>query len=151
MTNRGTDHRLRSGTQAVVDVTTTYAISAITVPSDGLADADFYVVNGELSIPIQPTRISGSADGSEGDDGPVKFDWVFDYFSMDMATNFLTAAGLLTTRSAPVTVMTYDELNNAKFVQCTIHRPLLPGPDAQYWRDGYNKIRFRFTNGIIIT
>jgi len=134
----------------VASCDSTYAIALITVPSDEIADADFYVVNGE-STPLQPTRISSNADGSKTDDGFYIFDWIFDFFTLSMTANFLSAAGLTTARSAPVTVMTYDEMKNTKFVQCIIHRPLLPGPDAQYWRDGYSKIRFRFTNGVVIT
>lgn len=150
--SRGTDHRIRTGTQAVVDVTTTYALSAITVPGDDLADADFYVVNGELSQPPLPARTSMNADGSESDDGFYTFDWVFDYFPFGMLTNFLTAAGLTSVRSAVVTVMTYTaETNAAVYLTCIIHKPRFPGADAQYAKDGFSKVRFRFTNGVVIT
>lgn len=149
--SRGTDQRMRAGTQAVVDVTSSYALSLITVPSDEIADADFYVVNGELSTPPQPARISQNADGSESDDGFYNLDWVFDYMTFGMVTNFLSAAGLTSARTALVTIMTYSELNAVVYLQCRIHKPRFPGPDAQYARDGFSKVRFRFTEGVIVT
>ncbi len=150
--SRGTDHRLRSGHQVVTDVDSSYAISAITVPSDEIADADFYVVNGEISQPPTPARISQNADGSESDDGFYTFDLVIDYMSFGMITNWNTRAGLTSVRSAPVTVMTYHgETNAAVFLQCIMHKPRFPGPDALYARDGYAKVRWRCTNGVIVT
>lgn len=149
--SRGTDHRLRSGHQTVVNVDSTYAIALITVPSDEIADADFYVVNAEVSQPPQPARISQNADGSASDDGFYTFDLVIDYMTLSMVTNWNTRAGLTSVRSAPVTVMTYTELNSAVFLQCIMHKPKFPGPDAQWWRDGFTKVRWRCTNGVIIT
>lgn len=149
---RGTDHRLRSGHVSVVSCDSTYAIALIPVPSDEIADADFYVVNGAVSQPPQPARVSNNADGSQSDDGFHTFDLVLDYMTFGMVTNWNTRAGLTSARSAPVTVMTYNgETNVAMFLQCTMHKPLFPGPDAQYARDGYTKVRWRCTNGVIIT
>ena len=150
--SRGTDHRLRSGTQAVVDVTTTYALSAITVPSDELADADFYVVAGDGSECPLPARISQTADGGLSSDGFMTFSWRIPYMTFGMVTNFLAAAGLTSARSAPVTVMTYDEVNQPVFLQAIIVRPQFGrSQDASYAPDGYRNVVWRFVNGIVIT
>lgn len=150
--SRGSDHRLRSGTQAVVDVTTTYAISAITVPSDDVADADFYVVAGDGSECPSPARISQSADGSRSADGFMTFSWRIPYMTFGMVTNFLSASGLTTAQSALVTVMTYTELNSAIFLTATIIRPQFGRyQDAVHAPDGYQNVVWRFVNGVVIT
>jgi hypothetical protein len=147
---RLTGQRLRSGLWIVADLTSTYEIEALAAASDQ-DDQSLWTIAGDGSQPVQPARISSNADGSVSADGFMNFSWRFSYLTFGMTTAWLTNCGLTSARSAPVTVMTYDETDAAVFLTALAIRPLLPGPDAQYAPGGYSNVIMRFTNAVLIT
>lgn len=147
---RLTGHRIRSGLQVVGSVTSSYAIENFAKQSDQF-DVAAWTIAGEGTTPPQPARVSNNADGSKSDDGFYSWVWRMSYMSFGMMSYFLTQTGLTSARTADVTVMTYNELDVAVYLQCKITRPLMPGPDAQYAIAGYQNVLWRFSNGVIIT
>lgn len=147
---RSTGQRLRSGIWTVSDLTSTYEIANLTVPSDGFSDTEYWCYAAQGSTPPQPARVSRNADGSQSDDGFYSWSSRLSYCSFDMLPIFLTAAGLTSSRSADVTVMEYNELNVAVFLTAKIIKPLFPSSDAVMIANGWS-ITWRFTNGVIIT
>lgn len=144
-TARLTAQRIRSGTQAVVDVTTAYAVTARTVQSD--QDIIPWALAASLTTAPRRARASVMADESAYEDGTYRFQWGVSIMTHLMykvwCDDFLPSGAA----RANVTVMTYDEYDVAVYLQCKIIRPT----SLNRVIGGYRDVIWEFAGGVIIT
>jgi hypothetical protein len=141
--------RIREGLYDVSDMTDTYEVIQLEVQEDQ-DDSDWWVLDGWRSTPPKPARRTKMADGSVKRDGFYSFDWVITYMSFGMLAYWLDRFLPNGADAASVTVMTYDENDEAVFLQCIINRPELPG-DGEPTMGGWMNVRWRFDTGVVIT
>jgi len=142
---RETEHRLRSGTHPADDVTDSYALSGFPEQADQDAEIQQWSVDTLRSTPPK-RRVVEFADGSAGEDGDWQFELVISYLSLLMLKYLLDTFLPGGAQSGLVTVMTYDAVGSARFFQCTLRKPDLPG-DGEAVFGGWNNVVLRFTKG----
>ena len=143
-------HRIRAGTHTVVNITSTYEVTALPVQGDMDTYPIEWLPPDDSSTPPVRARIETAADGTRLSDGFYEFQWRFSYMTFGMLTHWLNTFLPSGAESAAVSVMTYDNTNTAVYLNCTLIRPTLPG-DAAPAPGGWRDITFRFTGGTIIT
>lgn len=149
-TARLTGHRIRSGTQTVGNVTSTYAVTAFPIQTDMTHGELWYAPDAQGTTIPKRARRSLMADGSARRDGFYEWQWRFRYWTHDMLAYFLTNYLSSGAQSALVTVMTYDETDTAVYLTCTVYRPELPG-DGEAVPGGWKDVIIHFRGGEIIT
>lgn len=136
-------HRIRSGTHAVVDLTSTYEVRLLATQTDQDAGAR-WGVNSTIAI---PARLRTAISGKVVADGYYTFQWTFTGMTFDMFDYFCDQFLPSNVWSAAVTVMQYDRGNDAQYFTATILRPASP-PIITI---GYQNVTFDFIKGTIIT
>jgi hypothetical protein len=158
-TPRATGHRIRAGTQTVGNITSTYAVSALPTQTDqGVVE---WVIDGSSTTYPEYARVVINLDGSASADGPVSFQWNMTYMTEDMMSHWLTTFLPSGVYSAAVSVMTYDPVGTAVYLNCKLYRPNFSEAggnqfdgrmsSAQYAFGGYRNVIWRFGEGTIIT
>lgn len=147
---RLTGHRIRTGTQIVADVTSTYAITAFPAQTDMTGGVLWYAPDARGTTIPRRARRSLLADGTARRDGFYEWQWKFTYWTHDMLGYFLTTYLSSGVQSALATVMAYDETDTAMYLTCTVYRPELPG-DGEAVIGGWKDVIIRFRGGAVIT
>lgn len=142
------DQRIRSGIQAVVDVTTTYAIKNFALQSDqGVGFPPWVGPDAAASTVPTPAEIRVSLSKKQLPNGDYLWSWVFSHFTQQMYKYWLDTFFNTNEWWGYVTVMDYDWDETPIFLTGIIHRPSqlnrVPG--------GYSNVPFAFTDGAIIT
>ena len=141
--------RLRSGTHAASDVSSTYNVVDFTVQADQ-SHAIPWTIDSAGTTPPKHKRIVQNADESWAADGFAEWSWRMSYMTNGMLSFWLAAFLPAGVKSAAITAMTYDETDTAVFYQALIKRPEFPGPDAQYASGGWGNVIWRFARGVQI-
>jgi len=149
-TTRATDHRIRSGTQAVVDVTSTYSVTARSKASDQPTDPNFWIIDTLQSTAPKPARVATMLDLSQAADGFYSWQWVISHMTNGMLTLWYTDFLPSGARSGVVTVRTYTDADVSVYLTGVVYRPNLPG-DGTPILGGWANVVWRFDRGVVIT
>lgn len=144
---RHTDQRIRATWVTQAALTSSYAVSAIPTQTDQDIDQMPWVLDGRLHVPVRYQRYAMTADQRYTEDGGLIGQWGFSFMSFGMLNYWLATllAGLV---SGPVTIMDYDNTETVKYVQCYMHKPLLPG-DGEWTPAGWKNVIWKWTGGVI--
>lgn len=143
---RQTGHRLRSGLWLPTDVDSSYAVSALPVQTD-MGLLPLWGINAQESDPPKYARITTNADLSQSGDGFLTFSWVFSFMTFLMLDAWFDSFLPSGIQSAPVTVMTYDETEVARFIQATLLRTVFPSQEARAVPSGWGGVKWTFVLG----
>lgn len=152
-TARGDAPRLRSGTQAVGSITSTYAVTNWTVQSDQQVNNQIVVpwVAPYQMLPPEYSRIIIAADGTQTGDGYVRGVFgPFVYWTFGMMDYFLDTYLSTTAYSAAGSLMVYDITDTAIYLNATIYRPII-GQDMEPVFGGWQNVKIRYDFGTVIT
>lgn len=145
-TARGTGQRIAAGTLSAAALTNAYDITALPVQSD----QDFscpWILSASLCTTPTPARVTTNGDLSRSADGFTSWRIGFTYMTFGMTSywndTFLPGG----VWSAPITIMDYDEDNQAVFYQATIYRPNYPSDKAQYITGGWARVTYDIAKG----
>jgi hypothetical protein len=141
--------RIRAGTHAASDLTSTYNVVDFALQSDQ-SHATPWTIDSAGTTPPKHKRVVQNADESWSPDGTVEWAWRMGYMTNGMLSYWLATLLPAGVYSATVTAMTYDATDNAVFYQALIKRPDFPGPDAQYAIGGWGNVIWRFAGGVQI-
>jgi hypothetical protein len=146
---RSIGQRIRAGTHTAASLTTTYLITSLPVQADQ-NDSTPWIVNAALCTTPTPARITTNADLSRSPDGYYSWQIGFDYMTFGMTDHwngtFIPGGGY----SAPITIMDYNEENQAMFFTGEIWRPNYPSDKAQYIIGGWAKVIYDIRRGVQI-
>lgn len=148
-TPRNDDHRLRLGTYTGTDITSTYAIKSWANQTDQIVDnqVDVPWAGPVKCLPPQRARITIAADGTASEDGWLKgILGPFSYWTMDMNGYFLTTIFPAGVRFSLVSMMLFDEKDDAVYVNATMYRPVA-GQDYKAVYGGWESINLRYDVG----
>lgn len=139
-------HRLRAGTHAVVDLTSTYAISNFPLQADMGAINAWYC----NSTPPRPQQIRQAISGKQLGQGYYTSRLEFDIMTHGMVSYMLTTFfSSATLWSNAVTVMLYSESDAAVYLTATLLRPAFDAlPQNEI---GYTRVNWDLIKGTIIT
>ncbi len=153
MIARKTGQRIRAGTLAAASVTSAYEVQVIPFTSD-MDLLPLWTIDAKKSHVLLPARLTINEDGTSNYDGPIVGLWSFGLMTFGMVSYWLSTfmSGIVFTGgilSSPVTIMAYDELDNALFIQCT-----MTAPDFTKLETGVGSfldVPWTFTNGVIVS
>lgn len=144
-------HRVRSGTYAVGNITSTYAITSYPVQND----QDSFIswsLDGRLTTPPARARRTLLSNGSIREDGYWHFNLGFSYLTFGMVSYLQTNwFGSSSTVSNSVSVMVYNTVNSAVYLNCKLHQPEWGIINSEYAPGGYKNVIFLAEQGVVIT
>jgi hypothetical protein len=128
-------------------MTDTYAVTNLPIQSD-LDSSTPWILSGQLCGTPTPARITTNADLSRSAAGFTSSRWGLKYMTFDMFgywnATFIPGGAW----SAPVTIMDYDDSNQAVFYTATIWRPAAPSDKAQVITGGWAQVIYEWTKGV---
>ena len=145
-------HRIRLGTHTVAALTSSYALSnetAFPLQTDQDPFATPWIVRGRETLPPARARSVEALDNTTIEDGFWLFQWSFSYFTFDML-KYWNGTLLGGAASAAVTVMTYDQNDEAVYLTCKTSKIAIPR-DAAYHPGGWRDVTVKFREGTVIT
>lgn len=146
---RSTGWRIASGHISAAALTSAYEVTALPVQSDQDFSTPWTLASRLCQTPT-PARVTTNADLSRSPDGFYSWRWGLTYMSFGMTdywnSTFLPGGAW----SAPVTLMDYDENNQAVFYQATLWRPNYPSDKAQYITGGWANVIYDINRGVQI-
>lgn len=145
-TARSTGQRIAAGTLTAAALTDAYAITALPVQSDQGLGVPWILSAGLCATPT-PARVTTNADLSRSPDGFYSWKIGFRYMTFDMTdywNDTFLPGGVW---SAPITIMDYNETNQAMFFTATIWRPNYPSDKAGYITGGWSPVIYDITAG----
>jgi hypothetical protein len=141
--------RIRSGTYAAANLTSTYNVVDLALQSDQ-NDACPWTIDSAGTTPPKPARIVTNGDLSRSADGFYSWQWRMSYMTNLMVSYWLSTFLPGSAQSASVTVLTYDETDTATYWNASLWKPEFPSSDAQYAIGGWGNVIWRFTRGVQI-
>lgn len=145
-TARSTGQRIAAGTLTASALTTTYLITALPVQSD-MDSSTPWILSAALCQTPTPARVVTNADLSRSADGFYSWQIGFDYMTLG-ATDYWNSTFIPGEAwSAPITIMDYNENNEAMFFNALIWKPNYPSDKAQYIVGGWAKVIYSITRG----
>lgn len=148
-TPRNDGQRLRFGTYTSTDITSGYAIKSWANQTDQIVDnqVDVPWAGPVKCLPPQRARIVIAADGTASEDGWLKgVLGKFSYWTFDMTGYVMTTIFPSGARSSLVSMMLFDEDDDAVYVNATMYRPIA-GQDYRPVYGGWEDINLRYDFG----
>ncbi len=144
--SRSTGQRIAAGTLTAASLTSAYAITSLPVQSDQDYSTP-WVVDGSLCTTPTPARVTSNGDLSRSPDGFTAWRIGFTYMSFGMTDYWNDTFLPGSVWSAPITIMDYDENNQAVFYTATLYRNNYPSDKAQYIVGGWGRVIFDIEAG----